>query len=153
MEFKKAIQDYYQGEFAHCYGCGYKNEEGLYIKSYWEDDVCVCRFLPDMKYSGGRKDIIYGGLIASIIDCHSAATAAAFRAMELGLDLETDNIPRFVTGRLSVDYIKPAPFEKELELRAEIKESKGRKVVVNTVLSAGGQLCARGECVMVQIRD
>jgi hypothetical protein len=34
----KAVQDYYPDQFAHCYGCGRLNPEGLHIKSYWDGD-------------------------------------------------------------------------------------------------------------------
>jgi acyl-CoA thioesterase FadM len=52
-----------------------------------------------------------------------------------------------------VDYLRPTPIGGPLELRAQVKEIKGRKVVVNTDLSAGGEVCARGEVVAVLIPE
>ncbi len=153
MELTKPLQHYYRNEFAHCYGCGYKNEQGLNIQSYWNGDGAVCRYRPELKYSGGKKDIVYGGLIAAIVDCHSGATAAGAQAAELGLDPEKDNFPRFVTGRLAVDYIAPVPLGEELEIRSRIKEIKGRKVTVLSSLFCGDSLCAKAEAIMIQIRD
>ena len=51
-----------------------------------------------------------------------------------------DTLPafRFVTGSLHVDYLKPTPLAGELELRGRVKEIKGRKVVVETTVLAGG---------------
>lgn len=148
---EKAFQDYYPDDYAHCYGCGCNNEEGLQIKSYWDGDESVCRFMPDKKYSGGMKDILYGGLIASLIDCHGAATAAAAKAKELGILMEKGKMPRFVTGRLAVDYIAPTPVGSEIELRGRIIEIKGRKVIVAVELSSKDKLCAKGELIMIQI--
>lgn len=153
MDPKKPLQDYYPDDYSHCYGCGGLNENGLQIKSYWEKDECICTFLPDKRYSGGKKDILYGGLIASLIDCHGAATAAGAQARELGITLEKGKIPRFVTASLKVDYIAPTPVETKLELRGVVKELKGRKVTVAITLSANDRVCAEGELIMIQIKE
>jgi acyl-coenzyme A thioesterase PaaI-like protein len=153
MDSKKALQDYYPDDYSHCYGCGCLNDDGLQIKSYWEKDECVCTFQPNKRYSGGKKEIVYGGLIASLIDCHGAATAAGAQARELGITIEKGNIPRFVTASLKVDYIAPTPVETELQLRGTIKELKGKKVTVGITLSAKDTICAKGELIMIQIKD
>ena len=70
-----AFQDYYADDYSHCYGCGRLNEVGYQIKSYWEGDEGICRITPEAHHSGGMKDILYGGLIASLMDCHGAGTA------------------------------------------------------------------------------
>ncbi|MCG6537064.1 MAG: PaaI family thioesterase, partial [Syntrophales bacterium LBB04] len=49
----KAFQDYYPDEFAHCYGCGRLNQEGMQIKSYWDGEESVCRYTPKPHYTGG----------------------------------------------------------------------------------------------------
>ncbi len=149
----KAIQDYYPDEFAHCYGCGHKNHEGHQIKSFPDGDEAVCHYTPDPKYSGGFPGNIYGGMIASLLDCHSAATAAYLKHREEGLDLDTTPPHRFVTASLKVDFLKPAPSETVFELRAHAAEIKGRKVIVLSTLSANGEVKAKGEAVMVKIPD
>lgn len=148
-----AFQDYYPDDYSHCYGCGRLNEHGYQIKSYWEGDESVCRVLPGKHYSGGMKDILYGGLIASLIDCHGAATAAAAKARELDIVLKPGTMPRFVTGTLQVRYMKPTPMGVEVELRAKVDEIKGRKVTVSVTLGAGGEVTASGSLVMIQIKD
>ena len=57
-----AIQDQYADEFAHCYGCGRLNEDGLQIKSYLDGDETVCRFTPAHKHSGGFPGFLYGNV-------------------------------------------------------------------------------------------
>jgi acyl-coenzyme A thioesterase PaaI-like protein len=94
---------------------------------------------------------VYGGLIASIMDCHATGTAAAATYKAEGRAMGTEPVLRFLTALLHVDYLRPTPLEGSLELRAYVKELKGRKVVVIATLSAQGVICARGEVVTIQI--
>lgn len=149
---ERAFQDYYDEQVAHCYGCGRLNEHGLHIRSFWEGDEAVTRFRP-RPYHTAIPGYVYGGLIASLIDCHStgAAAAAAYRAE--GREMDTEPPLRYVTASLKVDYLKPTPLDAELIVRARIIEIKGRKVVVASSLYAGDVECARGEAVCVQLPD
>lgn len=149
---QKAFQDYYPDHTSYCYGCGRLNEYGLQIKSYWDGDETVCRFNP-RPYHTAIPGYVYGGLIASLIDCHSTGTAAAAAYRAEGRAMDTEPPLRFVTASLKVDYLRPTPIDTELEVRATIKEIKGRKVVVVATLSAHGEVCARGEVVAVQMPE
>ncbi len=149
----KAFQDYYPDEFSHCYGCGRLNRDGLQIKSYWDGDESVCRYTPAPYYSGGVPGFAYGGLIASLIDCHGAATASAAKLREEGYALGQRPLPRFVAASIKVDYLKPTPLGTTLELRAKVKEIKGRKVTVSVTLSAKGEVCATGEELFIQLQQ
>lgn len=141
-----AFQDQYPDDYAHCFGCGRNNEHGLHLKSYWDGEESVCRHTPKHYYTGGFPGFLYGGMIASLIDCHGAGTAAAAKARETG-----EPISRFVTASLKVDYLKPTPIGVELEVRGRVVEIKGRKVSVDLRLLAGETLCAKGFVVMVQM--
>jgi len=143
-----AFQDHYPDDYAHCFGCGRLNPEGHHLKSFWDGEETVCRFTPDRKYTGGFPGFLYGGILASLIDCHGAGTAAAAKAKEDGKP-----ISRFVTASLKVDFLAPTPVDTELEVRGKVKEIKGRKVIVDLTVTAAGTLCATGTVVMVQIRD
>ena len=146
----KAFQDYYPDQLAHCYGCGRLNEHGLQIKSYWDDDESVCVFQP-RPYHTAIPGYVYGGLIASLIDCHSTGTASAAAYRAQGREMDTDPPLRFLTASLHVDYVRPTPIDGLLEVRARVKEMKGRKVVIVSTLSTGGEVCARGEVVTVRM--
>lgn len=148
-----AFQDCYPDDYSHCFGCGRLNEKGHKIKSYWDGEESVCHVKPPSIYSGGKQDILYGGLIASLIDCHGAATAAAAKAREQAIELRPGTMPRFVTASLKVDYLVPVPIDSEVELRAKAKSIDGRKVEVEVILSARGAFCARGEGLFIQVRD
>ena len=96
---------------------------------------------------------VYGGLIASVIDCHGTGTAAAAAYRAQGRKMGTEPALRFVTASLHVDYLKPTPIDAPMELRGKIKEIKERKVVVAIELTSKGDLCAKGKVVAVQIPD
>src|SRR5512136_317201 len=148
----KAFQDYYLDENAHCYGCGRLNEDGLQIKSYWDGEETVCHFTP-RPYHIAISGYVYGGLIASLIDCHCTGTAAAASYRAAGREMDTEPPFRFVTAALHVDYLRPTPLGVPLEIRARVIELKGRKVVMEATLSAAEQVCARGEVVAVQMPE
>jgi acyl-coenzyme A thioesterase PaaI-like protein len=144
-----AFQDYYPDDVAHCFGCGKLNERGHKIKSYWDGDETVCVFEPE-PYHTAVPGYVYGGLIASLFDCHGTGSAAAAGYREEGREMGSDPPLRYVTASLKVDYLKPTPLGPPLELRGKIVEVKGRKVVVEMTLSAEGDECARGQVVAVQ---
>jgi acyl-coenzyme A thioesterase PaaI-like protein len=146
----KAFQDYYPDSVSHCYGCGRLNEHGLQIKSYWDGEESVCRFQP-RPYHTAIPGYVYGGMIASLIDCHATGTASAAAYQDAGREMGTEPWFRFVTASLHVDYLRPTPIDCQLELRGKVKEIKNRKVVVTVELSAHGEVCARGEVVAVQM--
>ena len=149
---KKAFQDYYPDDLSHCYGCGKLNEHGLQIKSYWDGDESVCQFQPK-SHQIALPGYAYGGLIASLIDCHCTGTASAAMYRQEGRELGSSPTLRFVTASLHVDFLKPTPIGTILEIRGKIIEIKKRKVSIDATLSANGEVCARGQVVAVQMPD
>jgi len=147
-----AFQDYYPDDFARCYGCGRLNQYGHQIKSYWDGEETVSYFHPQ-PYHTALPGYVYGGLIASLIDCHGTGSAAAAAHRAQGKPMDSGPVMRFVTGSLHVDYLRPTPLGPVLELRGKIEEIKARKVVVAITLSAEGTVCARGRVVAVQVPD
>ena len=147
-----AFQDHYPENVAHCYGCGRLNTKGHQIKTQWDGDETVTRYTPE-PYETSVPGFAYGGLIASLIDCHSTGTAAAAMYRQEGRDLDTLPAFRFVTGSLHVDYLKPTPIDGPIEIRGRVKEIKGRKVIVETSVLVGGAITARGEVVAVQMPE
>ncbi|MFZ3129105.1 MAG: PaaI family thioesterase [Rhodoferax sp.] len=146
----KAFQEYYPENVAHCYGCGQLNAHGHQIKTYWEGEETVTRFQPE-PYHTAVPGFVYGGLIASLIDCHSTGTAAAAMYRAEGRAMDTLPPFRFVTGSLHVDFLKPTPLSGTIEIRGCVKEIKGRKVIVETTVLVDGVATARGEVVAVQM--
>ena len=147
---QKAFQDYYPDHMSHCYGCGRLNAHGLRIKSYWDGEETICTLTPQPHHLA-LPGYVYGGLIASVMDCHGtgSASAAAYRAQ--GRAMDTDPPLRFVTAALHVDFIRPTPMGPPLEVRGTIAELKEKKVVVRCTVTASGAVCARGEVVAVRM--
>jgi acyl-coenzyme A thioesterase PaaI-like protein len=150
---QKPFQHYYPDHLAHCYGCGRLNDHGYHLQSYWDDDETVAWFTPAF-YHIAIPGYVYGGLIASLIDCHGTGSAAAYAYQAAQREMDDDGPPlRFLTASLHVDYIKPTPLGVELELRGRAVEIKGRKIVIEIELTAKDEICARGRVVAVQVPD
>jgi acyl-coenzyme A thioesterase PaaI-like protein len=149
---ERAFQDFYPDDVSRCYGCGRLNERGLHIRTFWEGEESVTRFTPQPWHTA-IPGTVYGGLLASLIDCHSTGTAAAAAYRAQGREPGTEPALRFVTASLKVDFLRPTPLGPELMVRGRVKELKGRKVVVESTLFADGAACVRGEVVAVQMPE
>jgi acyl-coenzyme A thioesterase PaaI-like protein len=149
---EKAFQDQYRDEYSVCYGCGRLNPHGYQIKSYWDGEESVCRFSPQ-PYHTAIEGYVYGGLIASVVDCHGTGTAAAAAFRAAGRPMGTEPDFRFVTASLHVDYLKPTPIDAPMELRASVEEIKGRRITVSVTVTSKGEVRARGRVVAVQLPD
>jgi acyl-coenzyme A thioesterase PaaI-like protein len=149
---QQAIQDFYPEELSYCYGCGRQNEHGLHIKSMWEGDETIAVYTPQ-SYHIAIPGYVYGGLTASLIDCHGTGTAAAAAYRNAGRSPGTEPEFRFVTASLHVDFLRPTPLGVPLTLRGTILEIKERKVTVEISVSADGVICSRGKVVAVQMPD
>jgi acyl-coenzyme A thioesterase PaaI-like protein len=152
----QAFQDHYPDDVAHCYGCGRLNPHGHQLKTRWDGEETVTLFTPQ-PYHTAIPGYVYGGLIASLVDCHGTGTAAAAaaRAGRQGAG-EGDGpaeLPRFVTASLQVDYLRPTPLGPELEIRGRAREVSERKVVVESRVMASGQVTARGVVVAVRMPE
>ncbi len=152
MSETKAFQDYYPDHLAYCYGCGRLNEHGYHIRSFWDGEESVAYFTPQ-PYHIAVPGYVYGGLLASLIDCHGTGTAAAAAYRAAGRAMDTEPALRFLTASLHVEYLKPTPLGVQLEIRGRPKEVKGRKVVVEEWIIARGEITVRGEVVAVQVPD
>lgn len=135
-----------------CFGCGGSNPNGLHIKSYWDEDQqhVIARHVPEEKYCGW-PDLVYGGLIAMLVDCHSNWTAMAYHLRaEQAQQTETREI-HCVTGMLGIKYIKPTPMGVELTLRARVDGALERKSRVICEVYAGEVLTAIGDSTFVRV--
>jgi acyl-coenzyme A thioesterase PaaI-like protein len=149
---QKAFQDYYPDDVSHCYGCGSKNDHGLQLKSYWDGEETVAVFTPK-PYHTAVPGFVYGGLTASLIDCHGTGTAAAAAYRREGREQGTEPPFRFVTASLQIDFLRPTPMDVPLELRGIVAASGERKVIVDITVSAGGTVCSKGRVIAVKLPD
>ncbi|HSA55624.1 MAG TPA: PaaI family thioesterase [Gemmatimonadaceae bacterium] len=143
-----AVQDFYPDSFSHCYGCGRLNAHGLHLKSRWDGDETVARYTP-RPHEIAVPGFVYGGLLASLLDCHAMATAAAARERSEGRVIGDAPALRYVTAMLKVDFLRPTPVGPALEVRGRVAELSERKVVVDTWIVAEGAVTARASVVAV----
>jgi acyl-coenzyme A thioesterase PaaI-like protein len=149
---RNAVQDFYPEDVAHCYGCGRLNEEGIQLKTVWEGEETVSRYTP-RPYHTAIPGYVYGGLIASLLDCHGTGGAAAAMIRREGQEIGDGEAPRFVTASLKVEFLKPTPLGPELEVRGRVVEISDRKVIQEQTLSADGVVTARGTVVAVRMPE
>ena len=148
----RAVQDFYPDDFAHCYGCGRLNRDGLHVRTMWRGEEAVARFTPRAEHVA-LPGFVYGGLIASLVDCHGVGTAAGAVARAGGREIGDAPAPRYVTASLHVDFLRPTPHGPELELVARPSDIAGRKVTVHVEVSAAGVVTARGTVVAVALPE
>jgi acyl-coenzyme A thioesterase PaaI-like protein len=152
VSFEGAVQDFYPEDVAHCYGCGKLNERGNQLKTYLEGDETISRFTPK-EYHTALPGFVYGGLLASLVDCHGTGSAAIAIYKQENRPFDSQPPVRFVTASLKVDYLKPTPLGKELEIRGKIKEVKGKKVTTEITISVDGDITVKGEVLAIKLPD
>jgi acyl-coenzyme A thioesterase PaaI-like protein len=136
-----------------CWGCGTLNPRGLQIKSYAEGDETVCRFQPSPDHMAGPTHVVNGGIIATVIDCHCICTAIADAYRAAGRPLGSEPLIWSVTASMKIDYLAPTPIATAMELRARVREAKGRKRIVECTVRSDGRERARAELVAVEVPE
>lgn len=145
----KAIQDDYAEDFSWCYGCGRLNESGLHVRTGWEGNQTVAYYDP-RENEIAIPGLVYGGLIASVIDCHGTGSASLALHRKNGFEPGSgEEPPRFVTASLNVEFLQPTPHGKTLKIVGDVEEIHPKRFVVRSELMADGQVCAKGEVVAV----
>jgi acyl-coenzyme A thioesterase PaaI-like protein len=145
-------QDFFQDFMPNniCFGCGSQNPEGLQIKSYWEGDEGVCLFSSEPKYRGW-ENIMNGGILATLIDCHCMGTALAHAYREENRPMASDPVYRYATASITVRYLKPTPNDQTIMLRARVFEAEGRKSKVACEVIADGVTTATAEVLGIRV--
>ncbi|MBO8157157.1 MAG: PaaI family thioesterase [Bacillaceae bacterium] len=148
-QVQKGIQDYYPDDFSYCYGCGRLNEKGHHFKTSWDGDRTVTIYKPEPEHTA-IPGFVYGGVIASLVDCHGTGSAALALHRTNGHEPgDGTEPPRFVTASLNVNFLKPTPQDVPLRAVGTVEEIHPKKWKVNTEVYANDTLCATGEVVAV----
>lgn len=144
-----AIQDYYSDDISWCYGCGRLNEKGYHFRTGFDGEKTFTLYTPKEEHKV-IPGFVYGGFIASLIDCHSIGSASIYLHRKNGHEIGDDNPPpRFVTASLNVNYLKPTPQGVELKAVGTVEEIHPKKVKVHTEVYANDTIVATGEVVAV----
>lgn len=148
-ELNIAIQDVYPDDFAWCYGCGRLNKDGYHFRTLWSGDQTVSYYKPVESHMA-LPGFVYGGLVASFVDCHGTGSASLYLHRKNGHEPgDGEEPPRFVTVSLHVDYVKPTPQGVELKVIGTVEEIHPKKYKVHAKVYAGDEHVANGEVVAV----
>jgi acyl-coenzyme A thioesterase PaaI-like protein len=134
----------------HCFGCGPANPKGLRLRSFPADDNAdelVCTWAPEPHHEA-FENVLNGGIVGALLDCHSNWAAAHHLMMKAG----ADSPPSTVTADFHVRLTRPTPMDAILTLRAHVVESTDDRAVVDATIEANGKVTAtcRGTFVAVQ---
>jgi len=145
-----AIQQYYADDYAWCYGCGRNNDHGHHFETRWDGDETVTTYKPLPEHMA-IPGFVYGGVLASLIDCHSTGSAALALYRQEGHEPGDEApVPRCVTASLKVDFLKPTPLDGTLVVKGRIQNIGQKKVVVVSELSSGDTIVVKAEVVAVK---
>lgn len=135
-----AVQDRYAPE-NRCFGCGAANDQGLRIKSFPAADgvegELVCEWQPEDHHQA-FGNVLNGGIIGALLDCHSNWTAAVHLMTRDGLD----GPPCTVTLDFHVRLKRPTPTDQPVRLRAWPASTEKDRVVVEATLTSGDKVTA-----------
>lgn len=146
---KQAFQDQIPDNF--CYGCGPGNEQGLRIKSYWDGDESLSTFVPHAYHTAGPKQILNGGIIATIVDCHCLCTAIADSYRRENRPIGTSPQIWCATASLKIEYLRPVALDRPVTLRARVDETGPKKTKLSCSVFSEGRECAKAEVLAVRV--
>jgi acyl-coenzyme A thioesterase PaaI-like protein len=142
----QSLQDTY-APHGVCFGCGPANREGLQIKSFSEGNKTVCEWAP-FEHHQAFPGVLNGGIIGTIMDCHSNWTAAHHMMQKNGWEKPECT----VTAYFNVQLLRPTPANEKVRLEATIVESKDDRAKVLTELICKDKVCAKCEGLFVVVK-
>jgi acyl-coenzyme A thioesterase PaaI-like protein len=143
----QSLQDRYAPR-NECFGCGPANDKGLRLKSYVEGDELVATWRPE-PYHHAFGNILNGGIIGALLDCHSNWAAAHHLMKAQGAEAP----PCTVTADFHVTLKRPTPMNVPLKLRAKLGEIEEDRAVIEATLEAGGKVTATCRGTFVAVKE
>lgn len=142
----KSVQETYAPNNA-CFGCGPQNDRGLRIRSFPEGDELVAEWQPE-KHHEAFENMLSGGIIGTLLDCHCNWTAAWHLMNQSG----QDRTPCTVTAEYAIKLLRPTPTDKPVKLRARVLESSEDRATVEGELIAHDKVCATCRGIFVAVK-
>jgi acyl-coenzyme A thioesterase PaaI-like protein len=144
-----SLQERYAPD-GRCFGCGPANSQGLGIRSYpsqGDAEEVVADWSPS-PYHEAFEGVLNGGIIGTLLDCHSNWAATHHLMRQRG----ADRPPTTVTLDYAVRMRRPTPSTGPIHLTARVVESGEDRATVEATLSADGEVTAtcRGTFVAVK---
>lgn len=124
-----------------CFGCGPANDKGLKIKSFLAGEFVIRKFDPLAHRSNGGG-VLNGGIIATLLDCHSGATVLARSIHDSGSSQLTES---WVTASLNIRYWRSTPLTSAIGRKAHILDVNEREMHVRSEAHSGEEVRAIAE--------
>ncbi len=147
MNTEKSIQETYALN-SICFGCGPANEKGLQIRSFEENGEYVAEWESESHHEA-FPGMLNGGIIGSLLDCHSNWAAAHF----LMKKNDKDQPDCTVTANYSIKLLRPTPSDATIYLKARVTESSEDRATVEAELIANDKVCATCEGLFVAVTE
>ena len=139
----RSILIWLQGRYApasFCFGCGPQNTDGLQLRSETklEQEWVSAQWQAQARYLACHG-VVSGGVVGTLLDCHSNWAAAWFLALVRSPGSEPVVLPCTVTGEYSVRLLKPTPPQEPLQLEARLIQIRGSRVEIEAQISSSVQ--------------
>lgn len=141
-----SLQERYAPESV-CYGCGPANPNGLHIRSFADGEDLVAEWQP-LPHHHAFDNVLNGGIIGTLLDCHSNWTAAYHLMHRRG----ATKPPTTVTADYHVRLLKPTPTGGPVRLRARVVDSTDDRATVEGTMESGGVVTATCRATFVAVR-
>lgn len=115
-----------------CFGCGGKNQDGLQMEFY-TDDQLLYSFVEIPKTMAGWGQVVHGGILSTVLD-EIMGWGVIYLCKKIG-----------VTNTITVDFVKPVFVEDELTVigKLEKKESARSVMMSSEIYNSQSVLCVR----------
>lgn len=132
-----------------CYGCGPANREGLALQSYVAGGQVVADWHPEGRHAA-VPGVLCGGVIGTLIDCHSGAALAQALHDRDGL-WPWAQTPGWATAEYQVRMMRPTPL-RAIQLVTTDVELRSDDAVVTVELHSHNELRAAGHATWRRLR-
>lgn len=147
MKNEKSLQETYAPE-SICFGCGPANEKGLQIRSFEENGEYFAEWKAENHHEA-FPGMLNGGIIGSLLDCHSNWTAAHFLMKKHGKTAPDCT----VTANYAIKLLRPTPSDALIHLKARVVESTDTSATVEAELIANDKVCATCKGLFVIVKE
>ena len=130
-----------------CFGCGPCNPDGLRIRSFVQDKLVVATWFPSDHHQA-FPGMLNGGIIGTLLDCHSNWAAAWHLMQTNGLDRPLCT----VTADYAIKLLRPTPLDQPLDLTAVVLEATADRATIEAQLTSAGKTRATCRGTFVTVR-
>lgn len=142
-----SLQERYAPE-GRCFGCGPRNELGLRIRSFETDDGTVVADWQPRPEHEAFDGFVNGGIIGTLIDCHSNWTVIAALLGRSG----ASEAPSTVTAEYAVRFRRPTPSDRPLRLVGRAVEVGADRATIETTVEVDGVVTATSRATFVAVK-